>query len=128
MNWRCSRHSFNQMTAQLEENRRRIEVGATELREKNLALEERRNYIETVLESLTTGVVSLDESNHVTTINAAAVQILKLSDGQNGAPTLDELIGAEDFEVLNQLLNARAAPDKPPNKRSSHGAQRTRVR
>jgi nitrogen fixation/metabolism regulation signal transduction histidine kinase len=33
--------SFNQMTAQLEENRRRIETGATELRDKNLALEER---------------------------------------------------------------------------------------
>ncbi|MCM3903858.1 MAG: HAMP domain-containing protein, partial [Pyrinomonadaceae bacterium] len=44
-------HSFNQMTAQLEENRRRIEAGSDQLREKNLALEERRNYIETVLES-----------------------------------------------------------------------------
>jgi PAS domain S-box-containing protein len=97
-------HSFNQMTAQLEENRRRIEVGATELREKNLALEERRNYIETVLESLSTGVVSLDEKNRVTTINAAATQILKLNGNHNGAPTLDELVGTEDFEVLNQLL------------------------
>ena len=48
--------SFNQMTAQLEENRSRIEAGAEELREKNLALRERRNYIETVLQSLSTGV------------------------------------------------------------------------
>ncbi|HJU53043.1 MAG TPA: HAMP domain-containing protein, partial [Pyrinomonadaceae bacterium] len=50
--------SFNQMTAQLEENRRKIEAGAAELRDKNLALGERRNYIETVLESLSTGVIS----------------------------------------------------------------------
>jgi PAS domain S-box-containing protein len=97
-------HSFNQMTAQLEENRRRIEVGAAELREKNLALEERRNYIETVLESLSSGVVSLDENNRVTTINAAAAQILKLGSLLNGAATLDELVGADDLVVLSQLL------------------------
>ena len=52
--------SFNQMTAELETNRKEIESGANALKEKNLALEERRNYIETVLESLSTGVVSLD--------------------------------------------------------------------
>src|SRR5215216_3483727 len=70
--------SFNQMTTQLEENRSRIEAGAAELRDKNLALEERRNYIETVLESLSTGVISLDETDRVTTINAAAAGMLKL--------------------------------------------------
>src|SRR5262249_49078922 len=47
--------SLNQMTTQLQENRRHIELGASALREKNLALEDRRNYIETVLQSLTTG-------------------------------------------------------------------------
>ena len=55
------------MTTQLEENRSRIEAGANELREKNLALLERRNYIETVLQSLSTGVVSVDETDRVTT-------------------------------------------------------------
>ncbi len=57
--------SFNQMTAELDENRQHIDEGATALREKNLALEERRNYIETVLESLSTGVVSLDQNDCV---------------------------------------------------------------
>lgn len=47
--------SFNQMTAELETNRKDLEAGAGALKEKNLALEERRNYIETVLESLSTG-------------------------------------------------------------------------
>ena len=35
-------------------------------------LEERRDYIETILQSLSTGVISLDEDDCVTTINAAA--------------------------------------------------------
>src|SRR5207253_11479016 len=76
--------SFNQMTAELEENRRHIESGAAVLKEKNLALEERRNYIETVLESLSTGVISLDQNDCVTTINASACAILKLSEPPPG--------------------------------------------
>lgn len=96
--------SFNQMTAQLEENRRKIEAGAAELRDKNLALEERRNYIETVLESLSTGVISLDESDRVTTINAAAVGMLKLETAPPAKTSLTEIVTVEDHVVLDRLL------------------------
>jgi PAS domain S-box-containing protein len=96
--------SFNQMTAQLEENRRRIEAGAGELREKNLALDERRNYIETVLESLSTGVVSLDEENRVTTINAAAVAMLRLGGAPAAGAPLKDMLSAEDHLVLERVL------------------------
>ena len=96
--------SFNQMTAQLAENRRRIEAGAGELREKNLALEERRNYIETVLESLSTGVVSLDESERITTINAAATAMLRLAEMPDGEVALSHITSAEDRAVLERLL------------------------
>lgn len=97
-------HSFNQMTAQLEENRKRIEAGAAELREKNLALEERRNYIETVLESLSTGVISLDEDNRVTTINAAAARMLCVEGEIGPKVEFDSLIADEDEMVLSRLL------------------------
>src|SRR6267142_1461832 len=85
-------HSFNQMTAQLGDNRRRIEAGTAALREKNLALGERRNYIETVLQSLSTGVVSVDEFNCVTTLNASASRMLGLVDRTEGSPELSQLI------------------------------------
>ena len=98
-------HSFNQMTAQLEENRRRIEAGSAELRDKNLALEERRNYIETVLHSLTTGVVTLNEEDRVTTINPAAERMLRLDRTQlDSAPKLEQLLGVDDRVVLERLL------------------------
>ncbi len=99
--------SFNQMTAQLAENRRRIEAGAGELRDKNLALDERRNYIETVLESLSTGVISLDEENRVTTINAAAVLMLRLGEAPAAGTPLKEMLTLEDHLVLERVL-ARA--------------------
>lgn len=95
---------FNQMTAQLEENRRRLESNAAEVREKNLALEERRNYIETVLESLSTGVVSFDGEDRVTTLNASAAAMLRLSDLPSPRPTLAEITSIDDRLVLERLL------------------------
>jgi two-component system, NtrC family, nitrogen regulation sensor histidine kinase NtrY len=96
--------SFNQMTAELEENRRHIEAGAGQLKEKNLALEERRDYIETVLESLSTGVVSLDQNDRVTTINAAAISMLRLNTATPGERTLSSFLSSEDGVVLDRLL------------------------
>ena len=96
--------SFNQMTAQLEDNRSSIEAGSAALREKNLTLEERRNYIETILESLSTGVISLDENDCVTTINAAASRMLRLRTTPAGEPKLKNLMAAEDWLVMDRLL------------------------
>ena len=111
--------SFNQMTTQLEENRRRIEAGAAELRDKNLALHERRNYIETILQSLTTGVVSLDENDCVTTSNAAASRMLGLADRLDENPKLNTLIASDDWIVVDRLLR-RA-------RRAGHATEQTQL-
>jgi two-component system nitrogen regulation sensor histidine kinase NtrY len=103
--------SFNQMTAQLEENSRRLAASAAqlganaaELREKNLALAERRNYIETVLDSLSTGVVSLDGRDRVTTINAAAASMLRLAHEPAAGASLSHLFAEEDRAVIEKLI------------------------
>lgn len=119
--------SFNQMTAELDQNRRHIESGAAALKEKNLALEERRNYIETVLESLSTGVVSLDENDCVTTINTAAVSMLKLSEAPPGWAKLASLLSSDDRAVVERLLRrarraGRAAEQSQLMRGSAAGA------
>jgi PAS domain S-box-containing protein len=96
--------SFNQMTTQLEENRGRIEANAAELRDKNQALDERRNYIETVLQSLSTGVVSVDETDRVTTINAAASRMIGLTEKPGPTAKLSDLIKTDDWIVVDRLL------------------------
>ena len=111
--------SFNQMTTQLEENRSRIEAGAAELRDKNLALRERRNYIETVLQSLSTGVISIDENDGVTTLNAAASRMLALVNKVEGNPKLSSLIGTEDWLIVDRLLR-RA-------RRTGHATEQTQL-
>jgi two-component system nitrogen regulation sensor histidine kinase NtrY len=111
--------SFNQMTAQLEENRSRIEAGAEELRDKNLALRERRNYIETVLQSLSTGVISVDENDCVTTLNASASRMLALTHKAEPSAKLNTLIGSEDWFVVDRLLR-RA-------RRTGHATEQTQL-
>ncbi|HEX8190049.1 MAG TPA: HAMP domain-containing protein, partial [Pyrinomonadaceae bacterium] len=101
--------AFNDMTAQLAENRARLEANAAELREKNLALEERRHYIETVLQTVSTGVISLDEENRVTTINAAARAMLRLEQAPAPATPLAEVLSAGDLDVLERVLHRARA-------------------
>ncbi len=96
--------SFNEMTEQLAENRRRIEGSAAELGDKNLALEERRNYIETVLQTVSTGVISLDEANLVTTINASALSMLRLEHSPPPSTPLSEIVSEGDYFVLERIL------------------------
>lgn len=101
--------AFNDMTAQLAENRARLEANASELGEKNLALEERRHYIETVLQTVSTGVISLDEENRVTTINAAALAMLRLEQPPAPATPLAEVVSTGDLDLLQRVLfRARA--------------------
>ena len=111
--------SFNRMSSQLEDNRTSIEAGSAALREKNLTLEERRDYIETILESLSTGVISLDEEDRVTTINAAASRMLKLKPTPTGEQKLESLLGTEDWIVMNRLLR-RA-------RRTGHSAEQAQL-
>lgn len=111
--------SFNQMTAQLDENRNRIEAGAAELRDTNMALRERRNYIETVLQSLSTGVVSIDENDRVATLNASAARMLALRERVEDNPKLSSLIASEDWLVVERLLR-RA-------RRTGHATEQTQL-
>lgn len=115
--------SFNQMTAELEENRLRIDADAATLKQKNQALEERRNYIETVLNSLSAGVVSLDQNDCVMTINAAASSILKLSEPPPAWAKLSSVVKFEDRAVLERLIRrARRAGRAAEQSQLTRGA------
>ena len=64
--------SFNTMTTDLRNNREQLELSARMLRERNIEIESRRQYIEVVLRNVSTGVVTLDAEGTVTTINKSA--------------------------------------------------------
>jgi two-component system, NtrC family, nitrogen regulation sensor histidine kinase NtrY len=96
-------NSFNQMAAQLADNRTRLERAAEDLSRTNLALDDRRRYIETVLESLSTGVISTDEHNGITTINRAAIFMLGFEKKPEVGTPINRLVGGRQGEELASL-------------------------
>lgn len=102
--------SFNEMAAELQENREQVEQSAA-------ALDERRRYIETILQNLSAGVISLDEHNRVTTINPAAIRLLRLeqtmqtipASGAELAVLLPEEQRDELWRMIRRALRGRTA-------------------
>lgn len=65
--------SFNQMIADLKGNQQNLAQKTTELAEG-------KKYIETILDNITTGVITLDAKGTITTINPSAQEMLLLND------------------------------------------------
>jgi PAS domain S-box-containing protein len=96
--------SFNHMAADLEQSRLLAETSARELSAANLAVEERRKELETILETIPSGVVTLDGSRRVVLGNRAFAELLRL-EGQPdlAGVSLDTLLPAEFNEELTRL-------------------------
>jgi two-component system, NtrC family, nitrogen regulation sensor histidine kinase NtrY len=67
--------SFNQMAEDLEVSRKQIEASTLEARAANAELEQRRRQMETILESIPTGVLSLDAARTITHANQALLRM-----------------------------------------------------
>src|SRR5882672_10840109 len=78
--------SFNSMAEQLESSRGMIEASSHDLGAANEALERRRRYIETVLESIPTGVISIDATRRVTLVNAALLRMFYSDRSEYASP------------------------------------------
>jgi two-component system, NtrC family, nitrogen regulation sensor histidine kinase NtrY len=78
--------SFNTMAEQLESSRRQIEDSSRELGAANEALERRRRFIETILESIPTGVISIDATRKVTLVNATFLRMFYLERSEYHGP------------------------------------------
>jgi two-component system nitrogen regulation sensor histidine kinase NtrY len=102
--------SFNRMTDDLSESKRRLEEAYLDLQDKNTELEERRRYIETVLEAITTGVVSFDPLGRLTTINRAAARMFGLDEASSVGRLVEEIFGAPDARDVVALVHRTRRP------------------
>src|SRR2546426_11013096 len=86
--------SFNRMTDDLSMSKRQLEEAYLDLQDKHTELEDRRRYIETVLEAVTTGVVSFDPLGRVTTINRAAERMFGLDANASVGRLVEDVFGS----------------------------------
>jgi two-component system nitrogen regulation sensor histidine kinase NtrY len=91
--------SFNRMAGELESGRRQIEASSRELSGANVALEQRRRHMETILENIPNGVLSLNTAHEITHVNYALLRLFHPSGAQSGIPAV--LIGAPLSDVFS---------------------------
>jgi two-component system nitrogen regulation sensor histidine kinase NtrY len=102
--------SFNSMAGELAASRRQIETASQELGAANMELEQRRRHIETILESIPTGVLSLNADRRVTHVNQALLRMLRPSEEPSRvslaliSAALPDLFPVEVLEELDPLL------------------------
>jgi len=96
--------AFNRMTAELQENKSNIEAAQNNLRQTNVELDNRRRYIETILQTIATAVISLDANYRVRTMNRAAVQMLQVEGPVEGL-RLEDVVKGGACETLRMLLH-----------------------
>ena len=71
--------SFNKMTKDLNDSQYKITKVNQNLKSTNIELERRRQYIETILVNIGTGVISINKRGYITTFNKSAESILNVN-------------------------------------------------
>jgi two-component system nitrogen regulation sensor histidine kinase NtrY len=89
--------SFNQMISDLRESQLHIA-------QKTAELENRKQYIETVLQNITTGVITLDSEGRITTINPSAREMLAIEDRNPIGKGFKEVLNEEKYgEIVKNI-------------------------
>lgn len=94
--------SFNQMAAQLGESRSQIQEFTNSLQQAVEEIERRRKLMETILENIPTGVLSLDQNGSINRINPAGAAMF--GERAVSAHSLAELLGEEASSEIQQLM------------------------
>jgi two-component system, NtrC family, nitrogen regulation sensor histidine kinase NtrY len=94
--------SFNTMTTQLRDSRSQIDEFTRSLQLAVQELERRRQLMETVLENIPTGVISLDSQGTILRMNTSVSRMLGINGP--GPQSLEELLGADSARTVQHFM------------------------
>ncbi len=89
--------SFNQMVTDLKESTHNIAQKTSEL-------EARKQYIETILNNIATGVITLDAQGLITTINPSAREMLALPGGNLIGKSFKEILSSSVYKGVRKTI------------------------
>jgi hypothetical protein len=97
--------SFNHMAGDLDASRQLAESSSAQLTEANLAIEERRRELETIVETIPSGVVTLDGAGVVLKSNRAFAALMGLREENSlSGERIETLLPAEYAEELTGVI------------------------
>ena len=97
--------SFNHMAADLETSRYLAESSSAQLTAANLAIEERRRELETIVETIPSGVVTLDSGGIILQCNRAFALLMGRRDDENlTSLRIDALLPADSIDEITGVI------------------------
>ena len=104
--------SFNRMAEDLEQSQASVQQANERLAQQNQELERRGQYIEAVLNNITSGVISMDSEGRIGTVNTAAENILGVPGDLLISKKPDELLSGDFSNMMGEALTQLASsPD-----------------
>ncbi len=97
-------NAFNKMTNDLRHSRLEVVTATQKLQNSNLELDRRSDYMEIVLANVTAGVISIDRTGMLTTINKSAENLLQLSANKILGKDFREVIPNSYMPMIMDLL------------------------
>ena len=98
--------SFNKMTKDLRFSREQLEYSARRLREQNIEIEERRQYMEIVLKNVSAGVITFDAGGFVSTFNKSAERMLNVKSEDVINKNYKKLLSGELLDLANETMES----------------------
>lgn len=104
---------FNQMTGKIESSEKEVREANMSLQQTLSRLDEHSRYIEVVLSTVSTGVISLDREGRITMVNRHAAKLLEVQPlGLIGKPVQD-ILKAEHFDILQNMIQQMRLHNAP---------------
>lgn len=95
---------FNQMTQKLETSELEVREANENLRTTLSRLDEHSRYIEVVLSTVSTGVISLDPDGQITVVNNHAAKLLETSPQRLIGKHISKVLQKEYYQILDNMI------------------------
>ena len=96
--------SFNSMTSDLLVSNRQLASAHQALQQSTEVSEQRRRYLETILENVAAGVIALDEHNRIATINRFAEELLAIQPSAFLGREYHEVLPRQHAQIVESFL------------------------
>jgi two-component system nitrogen regulation sensor histidine kinase NtrY len=96
--------SFNEMTGELKHSKNELEQSNISLKQTSSELDQRRRYMEKVLQNITTGIIALDKRGKISSINFAALTLLNMNGENYEGMKYDSVLASEELKPIKELI------------------------
>jgi len=96
--------SFNRMTKDLREGKRKLDSVNRDLINSNKESEQRRIYMETILENVAAGVISVDSRGVISTINKSAERMFNISAKEIVGQSYRDVLGPKYRSIISGFV------------------------